>query len=310
MFFQREHRNAIEGILGLGIIGILLISTRVYFMGNKPPEFAPADNPASDSSSLLTRTLTFNYLPVINFWLLLYPSVLSFDWSMDAVPLVESVFDYRNLFTLLFYATLCYVVCYIIKSLETNKISKDAKTAYTNGFKHSHKLTNGISNGHVANGFARNGNARHRHTTNNLRRSSSSSSDSDGESPQALEQSAHIIIISLTILILPFIPATNLFFYVGFVIAERILYIPSMGFCILVAYSINTVHQKYGAAFSESGGIFKKHLMHLLVGCLLLAYSVRTVQRNEDWSNEESLYKAGISVNPAKGWLTGFLKKI
>lgn len=31
-----------------------------------------------------------------------------------------------------------------------------------------------------------------------------------------------------------FIPASNLFFYVGFVVAERVLYVPSMGFCLLV----------------------------------------------------------------------------
>ena len=32
---------------------------------------------------------------------------------------------------------------------------------------------------------------------------------------------------------LPFIPASNLFFPVGFVVAERVLYVLSMGFCIL-----------------------------------------------------------------------------
>lgn len=40
---------------------------------------------------------------------------------------------------------------------------------------------------------------------------------------------------SLSLMILPFIPASNLFFPVGFVIAERILYTPSMGFSMLVA---------------------------------------------------------------------------
>jgi protein O-mannosyl-transferase len=37
-------------------------------------------------------------------------------------------------------------------------------------------------------------------------------------------------------MVLPFLPASNLFFPVGFVVAERVLYIPSMGFCIMVAY--------------------------------------------------------------------------
>ena len=58
-------------------------------MGSRPPEFAPADNPAADSASWLTRTQTFVFLPLLNFWLLLQPSVLSFDWSMEAVPLLR-----------------------------------------------------------------------------------------------------------------------------------------------------------------------------------------------------------------------------
>ena len=40
---------------------------------------------------------------------------------------------------------------------------------------------------------------------------------------------------SFSLLVLPFIPASNLFFPVGFVVAERILYTPSMGFSMLVA---------------------------------------------------------------------------
>ena len=66
-----------EGLLSLVAVGIVLVVFRISFMGNTPPEFAPADNPASDSESLLTRTLTFLYLPVLNFWLLLYPGKLS-----------------------------------------------------------------------------------------------------------------------------------------------------------------------------------------------------------------------------------------
>ena len=40
--------------------------------------------------------------------------------------------------------------------------------------------------------------------------------------------------ISLALGIVPFLPASNIFFRVGFVIAERVLYIPAAGLCILV----------------------------------------------------------------------------
>ena len=35
-------------------------------------------------------------------------------------------------------------------------------------------------------------------------------------------------------MVLPFIPASNLFFRVGFVVAERVLYLPSSGYIILL----------------------------------------------------------------------------
>lgn len=49
---------------------------------------------------------------------------------------------------------------------------------------------------------------------------------------------------ALSLIVLPFIPASNLFFPVGFVVAERVLYVPSMGFCVLVAHGFRIVSHK------------------------------------------------------------------
>ena len=51
-------------------------------------------------------------------------------------------------------------------------------------------------------------------------------------------------LVSLGILIFAFIPASNLFFYVGFVVAERVLYIPSVGFSLLIAGGVDILWQK------------------------------------------------------------------
>ena len=48
---------------------------------------------------------------------------------------------------------------------------------------------------------------------------------------------------SLSLIVLPFVPASNLFFPVGFVVAERILYTPSLGFCMLVALGFDILVQ-------------------------------------------------------------------
>lgn len=99
------------------------------------------------------------------------------------------------------------------------------------------------------------------------------------------------IAMSLALMIIPFIPATNLFFYVGFVIAERILYIPSFGYCLLIAIAIESFLKRKSLRF----------MAFTALAVLLVSFSLRTVFRNMDWLTEESLYRSGISINPPKG---------
>ena len=65
-------------------------------MGGGPPNFIESDNPACFSPHFLSRLLTYSYLCAVDFWLLLNPSRLCFDWSMGSIPLVETVLDGRN----------------------------------------------------------------------------------------------------------------------------------------------------------------------------------------------------------------------
>lgn len=50
--------------------------------------------------------------------------------------------------------------------------------------------------------------------------------------------------MSLALLLIPFLPATNALFRVGFVLAERVLYLPSSGYCLLVAIGLHKLHNK------------------------------------------------------------------
>lgn len=99
------------------------------------------------------------------------------------------------------------------------------------------------------------------------------------------------LLIAMAFLTLPFLPATNLFFYVGFVVAERVLYLPSVGYCLLLGLGV---------------GRLKKARYYWKMACvavivLLLIFSLKTIRRNRDWLNEESLYRSAIPVNPPKG---------
>uniref|UniRef100_A0A1A8ISB3 dolichyl-phosphate-mannose--protein mannosyltransferase n=1 Tax=Nothobranchius kuhntae TaxID=321403 RepID=A0A1A8ISB3_NOTKU len=281
---KKRNISVLLSLCTLASWGVILLSARVYWMGNKPPNFSNSDNPAADSSHLLTRMLTFLYLPAANAWLLLCPDKLSFDWSMDAVPLVRSLTDWRNLYTIAFYGGFILLAFFGLRGLISTAKESNGKAHVTNG----KSITNG--NGyHVPD--------TNQNTDLGLPKTGLNGSASPYHcSPQMpLPPTESLLVFSLGILALPFIPATNLFFYVGFVIAERVLYIPSVGFCLLVAAGARTLYIRL-----RTRGC--KTLMLCFCIGLVLLNGLRTVQRNKDWSNEENLYKSGINVNPAKAW--------
>uniref|UniRef100_A0A8B9LEU0 dolichyl-phosphate-mannose--protein mannosyltransferase n=1 Tax=Astyanax mexicanus TaxID=7994 RepID=A0A8B9LEU0_ASTMX len=285
--FQKKNMRLLLSVFLLGSWGVFLLGFRLYWMGNKPPNFSNSDNPAADCPSLLTRALTFFYLPAVNVWLLLCPDMLSFDWSMDALPLLRSVTDLRNLHTVAFYAGLLALTWF---GLCSSRASKGSKGKETNGKAH-----------HVANGKSTtNGHSYHSDYEHSIPDSESVQANGNGTKNHyvartSLPTTENVVVFSLGLLAIPFLPATNLFFYVGFVVAERVLYIPSMGFCLLVAVGVRALWVR----------LRRRSCRTLVLACsaaLVLVFGVKTVLRNQDWHNEEMLYKSGITVNPAKAW--------
>ena len=290
---QRRNLHLLASVFLLAVWGIVLLAFRLYWMGNKPPNFSNSDNPAADSPSLLTRTLTFLYLPAVNAWLLLCPDTLSFDWSMDALPLVRSLADWRNLHTVAFYAALL-----VLGWFGLGLPFRPARGKESNGKAHP-ALTNGK--------LATNGNGHHS--------SDQEHGSSENEHPPGVENGTkkaaqaprtslptteNVLVFSLGLMAVPFLPATNLFFYVGFVVAERVLYIPSMGFCLLVAVAMRALYVRLRRPSAKS-------LVVYFGATLVLLFGIKTVLRNQDWQNEEMLYRSGITVNPAKGKISTWL---
>ena len=110
-----------------------------------------------------------------------------------------------------------------------------------------------------------------------------------------------VVVMSVAMMVIPFIPASNLVAYVGFVVAERVLYIPSIGFCLLVGHGFVKLMER----FEENN--LRKMLLTITLILVLIALGGRTVIRNVDWASEETLYRSGIAVNPAKGKNTLYL---
>ncbi|XP_003740831.1 protein O-mannosyl-transferase TMTC2-like [Galendromus occidentalis] len=240
-----KKRIQTEGLKSLACTTCALVLIRLYVMGFTKPSFSSSDNPIASDKSLLTRTLTFLYLPVVNLQLLCYPKWLSFDWSMNSIPLIRSIEDSRNLLTLFLYSVLYFIGSRICRALNNRA-----------------DITCNINN---------------------------------NDEPCQCETNTRIDagVLGMAMLILPYLPASNLIFYVGFVVAERVLYIPSMGYCILIAI---------GADYLLKNMPSVKYIWMTTLALLVVSYMARTVQRNEDWLTEESLYKSGIAVNPPKSY--------
>uniref|UniRef100_A0A8C2UK91 dolichyl-phosphate-mannose--protein mannosyltransferase n=2 Tax=Chinchilla lanigera TaxID=34839 RepID=A0A8C2UK91_CHILA len=200
----------------------VILYFRLWIMGGSMPLFSEQDNPASFSPYILTRFLTYSYLLAFNVWLLLAPVTLCYDWQVGSIPLVETIWDTRNL------ATVFLAVVMALLSL------------------------------HCLAAFKR------------------------------LEHKE--VLVGLLFLVFPFIPASNLFFRVGFVVAERVLYMPSMGYCILFVHGLS----KLCAWLNRCGAT-------TLTACtvlLLLLFSWKTVKQNEIWLSREALFRSGVETLP------------
>ncbi|XP_050604477.1 protein O-mannosyl-transferase TMTC1 isoform X5 [Macaca thibetana thibetana] len=166
--------------------------------------------------------LTYSYLLAFNVWLLLAPVTLCYDWQVGSIPLVETIWDMRNL------ATILLAVVMALLSL------------------------------HCLAAFKR------------------------------LEHKE--VLVGLLFLVFPFIPASNLFFRVGFVVAERVLYMPSMGYCILFVHGLS----KLCTWLNRCGAT----TLIVSTVLLLLLFSWKTVKQNEIWLSRESLFRSGVQTLP------------
>ncbi|XP_058298419.1 protein O-mannosyl-transferase TMTC1 isoform X3 [Hylobates moloch] len=242
---------------------LVILYFRLWIMGGSMPLFSEQDNPASFSPYILTRILlycprpqcggtitahssldlpgqsdpssqlslwtswdyrflTYSYLLAFNMWLLLAPVTLCYDWQVGSIPLVETIWDMRNL------ATILLAVVMALLSL------------------------------HCLAAFKR------------------------------LEHKE--VLVGLLFLVFPFIPASNLFFRVGFVVAERVLYMPSMGYCILFVHGLS----KLCTWLNRCGAT----TLIVSTVLLLLLFSWKTVKQNEIWLSRESLFRSGVQTLP------------
>ncbi|XP_021372743.1 transmembrane and TPR repeat-containing protein 4-like [Mizuhopecten yessoensis] len=104
----------------------------------------------------------------------------------------------------------------------------------------------------------------------------------------AMDREKRCLSMGLALIVVPFLPATNLLFRVGFVIAERVLYLSTAGYCIIIVLGVQRL---------VSTHTFPQVVRYTLI-FLVAIFTARCVHRSYEWRKEMSLFEAGVNVCP------------
>jgi protein O-mannosyl-transferase len=88
--------------------------------------------------------------------------------------------------------------------------------------------------------------------------------------------------------LITFAPASNLFFPAGTIMAERVMYLPSLGVIALVVLALHAAARKLRAP-----GAFAA-----VAAAIVVLLAIRTWQRNTDWTNDVTLWSAAVNASP------------
>lgn len=107
-----------------------------------------------------------------------------------------------------------------------------------------------------------------------------------------------IIAFGILYYFITFSIVSNLFFPIGTNMAERFMFMPSLGFCLIVASLLYELGLKWSKKNGEA--IFKK--TKLILTIIVVVFSVLTFNRNFDWKDNFTLLSKDIdiSTNSAK----------
>src|ERR1039458_3864017 len=95
------------------------------------------------------------------------------------------------------------------------------------------------------------------------------------------------------------VPVSNIFLTIGTSMAERFLYIPSLGFCILITYLLlkYTKTERFKTTFSNfSQFVFSNFLVMFIVGIIVIAYSSKTIARSQNWKSNKKLFAHDVVI--------------
>jgi tetratricopeptide (TPR) repeat protein len=84
------------------------------------------------------------------------------------------------------------------------------------------------------------------------------------------------------------LPASNLLFPIGTIMAERLLYLPLAGWLACVALAIDAAARRFGQA----------RIAPVIIGLITAGFAMRTCVRNIDWKDDLTMATASVRTSP------------
>jgi hypothetical protein len=95
-----------------------------------------------------------------------------------------------------------------------------------------------------------------------------------------------LISLAVTFFLFPYILVSNIFFPIGTIMGERLMYFPVAGFALGASLLVTPLLKKRNIAVTG------------LLGMVMLLYSARTVTRNRHWHDDELLFRTDVKTVP------------
>jgi len=106
-------------------------------------------------------------------------------------------------------------------------------------------------------------------------------------------QRSRTLFFAIAFFIVTFSIVSNLVVPIGTVMGERLLYLPSVGFCLALALALRALADRLPLSPDAAGTCFG-----IALATLVVLHGARTVVRSQDWASEERLFLHDLAVSP------------
>jgi tetratricopeptide (TPR) repeat protein len=116
-------------------------------------------------------------------------------------------------------------------------------------------------------------------------------------------------IFGLIFLIVSISIYSNLFFLIGTNFGERLLFVPSLGYCMAWLFILKNSLPESADDVSKLtwSSSYLKRWPIVLMGMIIILYSVKSVERIRDWENDKTLIYQDVKTNPHSARLQNHL---